>query len=233
MEILSGIETIKKVRESHNKTLIAFSAGKDAVAAYLSIRDHFDDVVPYYLYLIPDLEFVEDSLDYYERFFGVKITRLPHPSLHRMLNNFVFQPPERCAVIEQARLPSHDYADIRNAMISKHSLDDRVMVADGVRAADSPMRRIAISQHGPITWSQNKYHPVWDMKKDQLIDLLNKHNCKLSIDYKYFSRSFDGIDLRFLLPIKKHFPRDYQKILDWFPLAELEVHRYEYSRIAA
>lgn len=229
MEILSGIETIKKVREGNNKTLIAFSTGKDAVAAYLSIRDHFDEVIPYYLYLIPDLEFVEDSLDYYERFFGVKITRLPHPSLHRMLNNFVFQPPERCAVIEQAGLPNHDYIDIRSAMIDKFSLDDRIMVADGVRAADSPMRRIAVSQHGHITWSQNKYHPIWDMKKDQLIDLLNKHNCKLSVDYKYFSRSFDGIDLRFLLPIKKHFPKDYQKILHWFPLADLEVQRYEYS----
>lgn len=228
MSTLSGIETIKKIRESNSKTLIAFSTGKDAVAAWLSIRDHFDEIMPYYLYLIPDLEFVEDSLDYYERFFGVKITRLPHPSLHRMLNNFVFQPPERCAVIEQAGLPNHDYADIRGAVIDKFGLDDRVMVADGVRAADGPMRRIAISQHGSINWSQNKYHPIWDMKKDQLIDLLNKHNCKLSIDYKYFSRSFDGIDLRFLLPIKKFFPKDYQKILHWFPLADLEVYRYEH-----
>lgn len=225
---MSGIETIKRVREHQDKTLIAFSCGKDAIAAWLAIQDSFDDVIPYYLYIVPGLEFVNESLDYYERFFKTKITRLPNPSLHRQLNNFVFQPPERCLVIEQANLPNHSYSEVRRAMIIKHGLQDNILVADGVRAADSPLRRISITQYGPITWNLNKYHPVWDMKKDELIALLNKHNCKLPVDYKYFSRTFDGIDLRFLLPIKKYFPKDYQTILNWFPLAELEVFRYEH-----
>ena len=30
-----------------------------------------------------------------------------------------------------------------------------------------------------------------------------------------------------LIPIKQHFPRDYQKILEWFPLADLELFRLE------
>lgn len=70
---LSGIKTIQKVREMQDKTLLAFSTGKDAIAAWLAIREHFDEVIPYYLYLIPDLEFVEESLAYYEKFFGTKI----------------------------------------------------------------------------------------------------------------------------------------------------------------
>lgn len=100
MTVLSGIETIEKVRQSQDKTLLAFSTGKDAIAAWLAIRDSFDEVIPYYLYLIPDLEFVNESIDYYERFFNTKIIKLPHPSLYRLLNNFIFQPPERCLVIE-------------------------------------------------------------------------------------------------------------------------------------
>ena len=104
--VLTGLETIAEVRKRQSETLLAFSTGKDAIAAWLAIREHFDRVHPYYLYLVPGLEFVEESLAYYERFFGVKIARLPHPSVHRWLNNFTFQPPERCAVIEQARLPS-------------------------------------------------------------------------------------------------------------------------------
>ena len=46
---------------------------------------------------------------------------------------------------------------------------------------------------------------------------------KLGSDYKVFGRSFDGLDLRFLLPIKKHYPRDYQRILELIPLADLEI----------
>lgn len=227
--VLSSIETIHEVRKRQNKSLLAFSTGKDAIASWLAIWDHFDEVVPYYLYLVPDLEFVEESLSYYERFFGVKITRLPHPSLHRWLNNFVFQTPENCLCIEQARLPDFDYIHVQQAMTKIHKLPSDTLVADGVRAADSPMRRVAISTHGSISYNQLKYHPIWDWRKKDLIDCFNKHKVKLPIDYKIFGRSFDGLDLRFLMPLKKHLPNDYKKILDWFPLAELEIFRYERS----
>lgn len=73
MTALSSIETIKEVAKRQNKSLLAFSCGKDAVAAWLAIREHFDEVVPYYLYLVPALDFVNESIDYYERYFGTKI----------------------------------------------------------------------------------------------------------------------------------------------------------------
>ena len=224
---LSGVETIARVREHQSETLLAFSTGKDAIAAWLAIRDSFERVHPYYLYLIPGLEFVEESLAHYERFFGEKIVRLPHPSLHRWLTNFVFQPPERCLVIEQAGLQSHEYRDIQAAMCQMRKLPDDCLVADGVRAADSPMRRVSINTHGPISWNQKKYHPVWDWKKSDLIDAFRKSGVKLPEDYKLFGRTFDGLDLRFLVPLKKHRPADYRRVLEWFPLADLEVFRWE------
>lgn len=227
MPALSGVETIKFVSERQSKTLLAFSCGKDAVAAWLAIRDHFDEVIPYYLYLVPDLEFVNESIDYYERYFGVKITQLPHPSLHRMLNNYVDQPPQNCKVIEDAMLPDFDYTDIQIEMCKRFDLPDDTLVADGVRAADSPMRRISINRHGSISFNLFKYHPIWDWKKQDLIDCFRKHKVKLAQDYKIFGRSFDGIDLRFLYPIKQHFPRDYQKILELFPMADLDIFRWE------
>lgn len=228
---MSGAETIAKVREHQSETLLAFSTGKDAVAAWLAIRDSFEAVHPYYLYLVPGLEFVEESLAYYEQYFGVKIARLPHPSLHRWLNNYTFQPPERCLVIDQAGLPNHEYIHVHAAMCDLRNLPENMLVADGVRAADSPMRRVAIKTHGPITWSQKKYHPVWDWKKADLIDCFERHNVRLPIDYKLFGRTFDGLDLRFILPLKKHRPADYKRVLEWFPLAELEVFRWENANV--
>jgi 3'-phosphoadenosine 5'-phosphosulfate sulfotransferase (PAPS reductase)/FAD synthetase len=177
--------------------------------------------------LIPGLEFVEESLDYYERKFEAKITRLPHPSLHRWMNNLVFQTPERCLVIEQANLPNFNYKDSCNAVAQLAGLSPGILAADGVRAADSPMRRIAIQTHGTISKNQGKYHPIWDWKKADMVEAFKKHNIRLPQDYKLFGRSFDGLDLRFLLPLKRHRPTDYQKVLEWFPLAELEVFRWE------
>ena len=47
MAALSGVETIKQVAKMQRKTLLAFSGGKDAVATFIAIREHFDEVIPY------------------------------------------------------------------------------------------------------------------------------------------------------------------------------------------
>jgi len=39
--------------------------------------------------------------------------------------------------------------------------------------------------------------------------------------------SVDGINAQYLVPIKRNFPRDYQRILDWFPLLDMELYRLE------
>src|ERR1700756_266835 len=84
---------------SGDTAILGFSTGKDALAAYLALRPVFERVMLYYLYLVPGLEFVEDSLRYFEQALGTTILRLPHPSLYRMLRNLVFQPPERWRLI--------------------------------------------------------------------------------------------------------------------------------------
>lgn len=225
-DIRTSADAIDYVRERHSQTMLAFSCGKDSIAAWLAIRAHFERVIPYYLYLVPGLEFVDESLDYYERWFGVRIARLPHPSLHRWLcGGFVFAPPERIAVLTQANLPLHTYADIHTVMIEDNALPSSTLVADGVRAADSPMRRIAIKTHGQV--GTTRWHPVFDWRKADLVDCFRKHGIRLPVDYNLFGRSFDGLDLRFLLPLKRHRPRDYERVLEWFPLADLEVFRWE------
>ena len=226
---LSGLDTIREVRKRQAETLLAFSTGKDAIAAWIAIRPHFERVIPFYLYLVPGLEFVEEALDYYERHFGERIIRLPHPSLYRWLNNYTFQSPERCEVIEQAELPAFDYPDIRQAIVDDHGLQQDMYYATGVRSADSPMRRIAIQKYGSITAKQWKYHPVHDWRKADLVEAFRRERVRLPADYQLFGRTFDGLDLRFLLPLKKHRPRDYRRVLEFFPLAELEIMRWEFA----
>jgi hypothetical protein len=228
-----GEEIVRQVRqETGAKSLIAFSTGKDSIAAMLAIRDSFEEIIPFYLYLVPGLEFIEESLDYYERtlFGGRRIIRMPHPSLYRWLNGYVYQPPHHAPVIDAARLPEFSYRDIHDLIRGQFDAPD-AMVATGVRSADSPMRHVSIMQHGAILRSKGEYFPVWDWKKARLIQEIERANVKLPIDYRVFGRSFDGLDARFLVPMKKHLPRDYAKVLEWFPLAEADVFRAE--RMAA
>ena len=50
---------------------------------------------------------------------------------------------------------------------------------------------------------------------------------KLSGEYEWLKRSFDGIHVRYLVPIKRNAPEEYKRILERFPFVEAEVWRHE------
>lgn len=224
---MPGPEVIRTIRQETDTVLLSFSCGKDSIAAWLAVRDEFPHIVPFYLELIPGLSFVEESLTYFEQWFGCHILRLPHPSLYRMLNNLVWQPPERCAIIEAAHLPNFSYDQLAEQIVLDQELPASTFVLSGVRAVDSPNRMTSMKMHGPINWTRRMAYPIWDMNKAGLVASLEAARIALPVDYEWFGRSFDGLDYRFLSIIKEQSPEDYQLILDWFPLAELELYRHE------
>lgn len=52
-------DPIETMQAQTNAVLLSFSMGKDSIAAWLAIRDKFERIEPYYLYLIPGLEFID------------------------------------------------------------------------------------------------------------------------------------------------------------------------------
>ena len=223
----TGAELCDQMAAECDTAILAFSTGKDSIAAWLQMRKYFKRIIPYYCYCVPDLEFVEDSLTYYEKFFGQKIYRLPHRALYNWLNSGMFQPPKRIPVIEDFGLPEMDDILLGEIIRDAGDLAPEVYTGIGVRMADSPVRRLAIKKHGAINHNGKMFYPVFDWKKADLLEAIEKSGVKLPIDYRYFGRTFDGLDYRFLKPIKEHFTRDWQKILEWFPLAEVEIYRKE------
>lgn len=230
IEYANSAELCEQMAAECDTAILAFSTGKDSIAAWLQMRRYFTRIVPYYCYCVPGLEFVEESLRYYEDFFGCHIYRLPHRSFFRWLRGYVYQPPNRATTIERADLPSdEEYNDdtIGDLIRNCAQLPDGAYVGNGVRMADSPYRRIGIKTHGAINHNAKRFYPVYDWKKEDLMRAFLESGVKLPVDYRLFGRTFDGLDYRFLKPIKEHYPRDYEKIMDWFPLAELEIRRRE------
>lgn len=227
LEYASGDELCAKMAEECDTCILAFSTGKDSIAAWLQVRKFFRRVVPYYCYLVPGLSFVEKSLAYYEDFFGQHIYRLPHRSLYRMLGAMVFQPPQHVTYIESLDMPGDEYNDTTIGEIIRQTanLPAGAYVGTGVRMADSPMRRIGIKTHGAINHNGKRFYPVYDWLKEDLLREIDAAGVKLPVDYRLFGRTFDGIDYRFLKPIKENYPDDYERILNFFPLAELELKR--------
>lgn len=222
-----------RLKALDTKILVAFSGGKDAIAAELALQDAGIETELIYLYYVPGkepgktLQFVEDGLDMCAEKLGKHIHRYPHPSFYRMLNNFVFQPPERCEVIEAAQLPTVDYALMWDLIKKDLGYPPNVWVADGVRAADSIVRRASFTRHGVMKTSNWKVSPIHDWLVAEVRGRIADAGITLPIDYEWFGRSFDGLDYRFLKPIMENAPEDFAQILRWFPLASLEVFRRE------
>lgn len=221
----------EKLKNEGKPVLVAMSLGKDAIATNIALKNEGIETHLVHLYLIPGkdgkrtLNFIHQTIDQLEQDFGQTIHLYPHPSLYRWLKNFIFQPPERLATIEAANIPNIDYSSTWEFIKEDLGLPADTWVADGVRAADSIVRRASFTKYGAMKENSRKVSPIYDWQKKEVLSAIEEANISLPIDYKWFNRSFDGIDYRFLEPLSREAPEDYQRILDWFPLADLELFR--------
>lgn len=205
------------------RVLLSFSCGKDAVASWIALREDGFEVVPFFLYLVPGLRLIDEGLSMYEAHFKTPILRVPHPSLARWLRNNTFAPPGRWEQIAEARVPSLSHAQVEDEVRRRTGLDGWIGI--GTRAADSLARRANQTRYGSLTPSRRSFLPVFDWGIDDVIDAIGREGCGLPDDYRLFGRSFDGLDYRFLRPLRDHYPDDYDRVRAWFPCVEMEFIR--------
>jgi hypothetical protein len=224
-EILPEIIKFSKTR---GEVLLSFSGGKDSLLCWCALHQMGIKVHPYYMYYHPDLDFVNEYLDYLEDFFGVKIIRVLHPLMYNWLRTYSGQTPHRRFVVDMLDLPSYTYEDIEAGV--RRTLDlPSSWVAIGTRSADSMNRRAVFKKHGWIRAKTKKFYPVYNIKKDALISIINETGVKLAPDYEIFGRSYDGYQFTYLAGMRDRWPDDYAKILEVFPLLKSEMYRAEFA----
>jgi hypothetical protein len=230
MQFADSDELCAYIRQQTDTVLLSFSRGKDSIAAYVKLRRHGFRIVPVHYRLVPHLSFIDESLAYYERIFGTKIYDLPAPGLYGMWNEFVYQPPERLRHIERLNLETYTYDQLFAIVKLAVGLPLDTYTAVGVTMNDSLNRRATINKHGPVNQGRKQFFPIYDYNRSRIISEVRESGISLPKDYRMFGRSFDGIDHRFLAPIREHYPEDYARILEYFPLAGLELDRMAYRQ---
>lgn len=224
IKIDRGLEACHRVREQTDTIALKFSGGKDSLSMWLRCREIFPNIVPIFHYWVPGLKFVERTLVMYEDFFQTKIIRAPMPNFLTFLKHGAYQYPHRWNVVEQHALGDADFDEITEWICEDIGLEN-YWIAVGIKTNDPPVRRRAIDTHGAWTPDKRLFYPVADLKKDDLIDLIDRYNAPVSEDYAVFGRSFDGLQFRYMDQVKKHYPEDYETICRWFPLVEAEFMR--------
>ena len=224
---LKGMELIGAVNEHFGDTiLLQFSGGKDSIATWLQVRDHFN-VIPYFMYWVPGAKKFEESLPYYEEYFGQRIMRLPHPYFWEKIRNDVFQPPDQVAVTRSFNIPRFSFSEIEDILAEQRGLDPYIS-AVGMRAADNLDRRNMIKQKGAVGLKKRKYfYPIWDWKLADIVNCLIEHDIKVPHEYALWGRTPVSYTYRYIKILSDRYPEDYETLKTWLPLIDLELFRYE------
>ena len=212
---------IKAVKQAGiEEVIVAYSAGKDSLAVLELCVEHFKRVVPYFMYVVPGLEFQEQHMRYVEERYDLKILRVPDWRLGGVLRNAICRHQTQGATTS----PKIKWRDVEQYIRQKTGLH---WIASGERCADSLQRRGMIVASDGICPARGHFYPVGWWRTQDIASFLSMRNVLLSSEYRIMSdgHNFGGIGPRQLYDIKKHYPEDFKKILKLFPLAEIQVVR--------
>jgi 3'-phosphoadenosine 5'-phosphosulfate sulfotransferase (PAPS reductase)/FAD synthetase len=230
---MSSAEALPILAERcEGRVLVSFSGGKDSVAAVLALRPHFPEMHLYHMYTLPGLRIVEEGLQYFERLWGLRITRVPHPFVWEALQQGFWQPYHRLPLLERFGIEVATYDEVAREVRRDLGWSKAVPQAVGIRMDDSIFRAAGLKKTGAYQRSRHVIYPVFDWTRAQLRNTLIETGTRLPPEYRFFGRSFsgDGLDYKFIAPLKAHYPDDYARIRRWFPCIDAEIHRYEFQR---
>jgi phosphoadenosine phosphosulfate reductase len=239
------------------EVVVAVSGGKDSIVTLDMCLKHFDRVDAFHLHIVKDLSWEEKSLQWCERFYGIKIRRFPHPVLSRLYREATF----RHGTNQATKMPVLKPAELDNAIRSMTGIR---WFARGERTQDSLERKAYITETGGIDrlddeWQRNRddeferqhgrrksekrsRYIVWPIgfwREQDVLSYMQQHRLPIPAMFSFASdeffqqrgkkarREFGGFQLDTVAFIRERFPDDYEKIRKAFPLIEAQFVRWQ------
>lgn len=212
--LFDPIKTQSRITDS---VIVGFSGGKDSIVTLDLCFRYFKRVVPFFMFLVPNLEFQEKMLRWYENKYNTEIIRVPHFEVSEFLKYGSFT------------LYDHD-VDIVGITDTYEYIRQKTgihWIAAGERCADSIVRNAMIKQSGSIDYKRGRFYPIAYWKKNDVMQYIKHKKLYLSPEQKKLGFSFRSLAGSELAVIKENYPEDYKKILKIYPFAEAGVVRYQ------
>lgn len=210
-------EPIKTQSKMVDSVTVSFSGGKDSIVTLDLCMRYFKNVDAFFMYIVPGLEFQEITLRKYEKLYGINIERIPHPDMARFMKYGTYRSVDDSVPLLEFN-DCYDYIRIKTG---------NPWIAGGERINDSLNRRAMLKSGGSIDMKRFRFYPILHWNKYEVVEYIRKKELYLPTDTRVFGHSFCDLSGESLFLIKKHFPKDYQKILEYYPLADVAVARYE------
>lgn len=214
MSLLDEIKTQSQITDS---VLVSFSMGKDSIVTLDLCMRYFENVQPFFMYLVPNLEFQEEALAKYEKYYGVEILRVPHFEDSKFYRYGSFRTPDLTVPIVKI---NDIYSLIREAT-------DMHWISGGEKIKDSIVRRAMLKNKGSIDEQRGRFYPLIYWSDKDVMHYIQMYSLILPKFSKEMGFSFHSLAGKELSVIKRLYPNDYKRILKFFPEAEAGVLQYE------
>lgn len=238
------------------EAIISFSGGKDAIVTLDLCSKAFSRVEAYFLYLVPELSWEEESLRWAERHYGIKIRRLPHPSLTALMRESTFRhgttAGTKCPRLTQAHLDTYVRKEFGIQWIAtgercRDSLERQAYIKEcgGIDRLDDQEQRdrdaLFIQTHGRAKKDKkprHRFYPVGFWREQDVLSYLTRHRLPVPKMYHFSDdaffkqrgekkRDFGGFQMDTVAFVKERLPADYARMLRVFPLLEAQCVRWE------
>lgn len=209
-------DPIKTQAKIDDTVLVAFSGGKDSIVTLDLCNKYFKKVIPFFLYIVPELEFQERTLRWYEEKYETEIIRMPHFEVSNFMRYGSFREPD-------SNVPIVSITDEYNFLRLQTGA---TWVAAGERINDSIIRRAMIKNSGSIDRKRARFYPIAYWTKREVLGYIKHHRLKLPTDSKGLGFSFKSLDGKELAFVKKRYPKDYEKIESLYPYCGAAVERW-------
>lgn len=207
-----AISLIKSLGVS--EALVSYSAGADSTACMDLCARAGVQPVPYFWYMVPGLEMLEPWFSAAEKRWGRKVLQFPGPSFARDMAYGRFRPnlPKKYL----AKMP--DAVSVSSILEAARKRSGCEWVLLGHRMNDSFVRRGMLKPIKGVDTKHHKAYPVWNWKREHVFAYLRER--RLPIHPMSQARNkwgFNSINSDNVAWIKEHYPRDYERILKFFP----------------
>lgn len=209
-------DPIKTQASVTDSVIVGFSGGKDSIVTLDLCFKYFKNVKPFFMYLVPELEFQERMLKWYENKYQTEIIRIPHFEC----SNFLKYGSFTLADWDIDIVKINDTYEYLRQQTGYH------WIAAGERCADSIVRNAMIKKSGSIDYKRGRFYPLAYWKKNEVLQYIKQKKLYLSPEQRKLGFSFRSLAGSELAIIKEIYPKDYEKILKVYPFAGAGVERY-------
>lgn len=220
---LSALLRLQAVARTAPGVIVMFSGGRDSLATLDLCARAFDRVVCAYLWVVPGLRCVEGPLERACENAGAELVRLPHWTLIRYMQAGTYN----------VRTRGHHLKQLRWVDMEEHlrEVTGLLWVASGSRADDSWVRRLQSRRFGTVNHRSHRLTPLHDWRAREVSDYLRARSIPAPPPDMWGQKGArsQGFELtRTCLGwLRAKYPQDYQRVLEWFPLAEVMEHEPE------